>query len=82
MPRWIRGAHVTTARRRGALCSTGEQHAALTASGGYYLFVFLDDEGRAVSAKCTPAASVMYARLTHDARSVGIVWTDVMGEDA
>jgi len=80
--RWIRSAHVTTARRRGRFMLNGEQHAALTASGGYYLFVLLDDEGRAVSAKCTPAATVTYARLTPDARAVGIVWTDIMGDDA
>lgn len=79
--RWIRSAHVTTARRRGRFMLNGEQHAALTASGGYYLFVLLDDEGRAVSAKCIPAASVVYARLTRNARSVGIVWTDILGED-
>lgn len=75
---WVRTAHTDNQRRRGRYNLVGTQHRALCKTGGYYLFVLLDDTEKPIEVSCLPATTVYHPSLQSENARVSLCWTNVI----
>lgn len=79
---WVKTAHTDNHRRRGRYNLIGTQHRALCKSGGYYLFVLLDETEKPIQLSCLPAKTVYHPSLQTRNTRVSLCWSDVIPPEA
>lgn len=75
---WVKTEHTSKQRRRGRFNIVGDQHRALCAAGGYYLFILLDEHQTPIEASCLPASQIYHPSLQTGNTRVSLCWSDVM----
>ncbi len=79
---WVKTAHTDNRRRRGRYNLIGTQHRTLCKSGGYYLFLLLDESQNPIEGSCIPAREIYHPSLQAKNTRVSLCWSKVIPSEA